>query len=265
MQDLQVTIEVRFITLDDNFFERIGVDFDFNIAKNIANPQAAGFTAPQVQRQRPLGPELYRQHQWQRVGSRSHRRAPAMQNPAYGHGHLYPGPEHPLLARQLCPGGAAIRRFRRHGGRHGGVRDPQRHRGLLLYQCRAGRQAHERPPGPQGHAVQRPAGLRLRHLANAFRDQRDPRGGRLRRGPTAGDRRAFRRHVHDRAGRGLQRPPLRAPDDRALLQQDRQRADLHLPGKPDDHDRHHAERHRQSGHEPVQQQPRNSRRTRNPA
>ncbi|MFO0900408.1 MAG: hypothetical protein U0836_23485 [Pirellulales bacterium] len=31
LQDLQVTIEVRFITLDDNFFERIGVDFDFNI------------------------------------------------------------------------------------------------------------------------------------------------------------------------------------------------------------------------------------------
>jgi general secretion pathway protein D len=47
MQDLQVTIEVRFITLSDNFFERIGVDFDFNIAQNIANPTAAGFTAPQ--------------------------------------------------------------------------------------------------------------------------------------------------------------------------------------------------------------------------
>jgi len=46
MQDLQVTIEVRFITLNDNFFERIGVDFDFTIAKNIANPAAAGFTAP---------------------------------------------------------------------------------------------------------------------------------------------------------------------------------------------------------------------------
>jgi general secretion pathway protein D len=30
-QDLQVTIEVRFITLSDTFFERIGVDFDFNI------------------------------------------------------------------------------------------------------------------------------------------------------------------------------------------------------------------------------------------
>ena len=31
LQDLQVTIEVRFITLDDAFAERIGVDFDFNI------------------------------------------------------------------------------------------------------------------------------------------------------------------------------------------------------------------------------------------
>ncbi|MCA9232014.1 MAG: hypothetical protein KDA57_15305 [Planctomycetales bacterium] len=31
LQDLQVTIEVRFIRLSDNFFEKIGVDFDFNI------------------------------------------------------------------------------------------------------------------------------------------------------------------------------------------------------------------------------------------
>ena len=34
LQDLQVTIEVRFITLADNFFERIGVDFDFRIDDN---------------------------------------------------------------------------------------------------------------------------------------------------------------------------------------------------------------------------------------
>ncbi len=31
LQDLQVTIEVRFITLNDNFFERIGVNFNFDI------------------------------------------------------------------------------------------------------------------------------------------------------------------------------------------------------------------------------------------
>jgi len=35
LQDLQVTIEVRFITLNDNFFERIGIDFDFDIDDNV--------------------------------------------------------------------------------------------------------------------------------------------------------------------------------------------------------------------------------------
>jgi general secretion pathway protein D len=29
-----VTIEVRFITLNDRFFERIGIDFDFNVDDN---------------------------------------------------------------------------------------------------------------------------------------------------------------------------------------------------------------------------------------
>ncbi|PHS02893.1 MAG: general secretion pathway protein GspD [Blastopirellula sp.] len=38
LQDLQVTIEVRFITLNDNFFERIGVDFDFDIKDNTVGP-----------------------------------------------------------------------------------------------------------------------------------------------------------------------------------------------------------------------------------
>jgi len=38
LQDLQVTIEVRFITLNDNFFERIGIDFDFNINDNVDRP-----------------------------------------------------------------------------------------------------------------------------------------------------------------------------------------------------------------------------------
>jgi general secretion pathway protein D len=37
LQDLQVTIEVRFITLNDNFFEQIGVDFNFNIVNQDRN------------------------------------------------------------------------------------------------------------------------------------------------------------------------------------------------------------------------------------
>ena len=35
LQDLQITIEVRFITLSDNFYERIGIDFDFEIDDNV--------------------------------------------------------------------------------------------------------------------------------------------------------------------------------------------------------------------------------------
>ena len=53
LQDLQVTIEVRFITLDDAFAERIGVDFDFNIQTGVnaplnmtAIPTSSGSTSP---------------------------------------------------------------------------------------------------------------------------------------------------------------------------------------------------------------------------
>jgi len=42
LQDLQVTIEVRFITLNDNFFERVGLSFDFNIQDNIDGKTAFG-------------------------------------------------------------------------------------------------------------------------------------------------------------------------------------------------------------------------------
>ncbi len=34
LQDLQVTIEVRYITLNDRYFERIGIDFDFEVDDN---------------------------------------------------------------------------------------------------------------------------------------------------------------------------------------------------------------------------------------
>jgi general secretion pathway protein D len=48
LQDLQVTIEVRFITLNDNFFERIGVSFDFDIKDNVAGKgiEFVGRSAP---------------------------------------------------------------------------------------------------------------------------------------------------------------------------------------------------------------------------
>lgn len=38
LQDLQVTIEVRFVTVTDRFFERIGIDFDFGIQSTLGGP-----------------------------------------------------------------------------------------------------------------------------------------------------------------------------------------------------------------------------------
>jgi len=38
LQDLQVTVEVRFISVSDRFFERIGVDFDFNVQDSLGDP-----------------------------------------------------------------------------------------------------------------------------------------------------------------------------------------------------------------------------------
>jgi type II secretory pathway component GspD/PulD (secretin) len=38
LQDLQVTVEVRFISVSDRFFERIGVDFDWNVNDSLGDP-----------------------------------------------------------------------------------------------------------------------------------------------------------------------------------------------------------------------------------
>ncbi len=49
MADLSVTVDVRFVTVSDNFFERIGTDFDFNVddarydeANRVGNAYRAG-------------------------------------------------------------------------------------------------------------------------------------------------------------------------------------------------------------------------------
>ena len=52
LQDLQVTIEVRYITLNDDFFERIGVDFDFDILDN------TGLTPAEVANRTDSNPSL---------------------------------------------------------------------------------------------------------------------------------------------------------------------------------------------------------------
>jgi len=56
LQDLQVTIEVRYITLSDNFFERIGVDFQAQITqKGDVSPSAAPNTTLTVGLNPPAG------------------------------------------------------------------------------------------------------------------------------------------------------------------------------------------------------------------
>ena len=42
LQDLQVTIECRFITVDDDFFENVGVDFNFNLPSSVNGPATLG-------------------------------------------------------------------------------------------------------------------------------------------------------------------------------------------------------------------------------
>lgn len=51
LQDLQVTIEVRFITVSDQFFEQIGIDFDFNVNDTVGGP----FTDDDFNPIRPFG------------------------------------------------------------------------------------------------------------------------------------------------------------------------------------------------------------------
>lgn len=46
LQDLQVTIEVRFITVSDEFFEQIGIDFDFNIQDSVGGPRVTDDFVP---------------------------------------------------------------------------------------------------------------------------------------------------------------------------------------------------------------------------
>ena len=65
LQDLQVSIEVRFITVSDDFFEQIGVDFDFNIQSNAVGkhtpspcPTRRRLCSPSTRRSTPAAPAV---------------------------------------------------------------------------------------------------------------------------------------------------------------------------------------------------------------
>ena len=173
LQDLQVTIEVRFITLNDNFFERIGIDFDFAIDDNvdidlIRGSEVTGGLGDDV------GPSAT-------IGLTTEGPTPDA-----GPG-IHPG--------QLRLDTAPVRQFRRGDGGQLRLRHPERHRSLLPAAGRRRRPTHERAPGAEGHAVQRPDGVRHGPVGTAVRDQRHPGGRRFRRRTATGDRRAQRRHV----------------------------------------------------------------------
>ncbi len=203
LQDLQVTIEVRFITLNDNFFEQIGVDFNFNIENLDKNsidvnghPTSPGAT----------------------VGLTSFTGGV----PTFTSNLDIPFTDNSFtLATPQFGQPTNVASF--------GFAHPERYRSIFPGQCLAGRSAEQCNAGPQGHAVQWSAGFRLRHVANSVRDQRDSGGRRFRGGPAAGDRRAQRRHLPHRAGGGVGRSAVRAAHGRAVLQPDRQCAGIHLP------------------------------------
>ncbi len=239
MQDLQVTIEVRFITLNDNFFERIGVDFDFTIAKNIANPQANGFSAPQAI---TVGGQNFTAPSYNPNGNNGVALSGIQggsNNPAQN-GIFTADNSINFSQGSYALGVPQFGGFDAAAGATVGFAILSDIEAFFFINAAAGRPPHQRAAGPQGHALQRPAGVRLRHVADAVRDQRDPGGGRLRRGPAAGDRRALRRHVPDRAGRGLQRSPLRAIDVVPFFSKIGNVQDVHLPGHRYDDDQHDA-------------------------
>ena len=128
LQDLQVTIEVRFIRLNDSFFERIGVDFDANINSRTTNLDDLSTPGSFFQN----GPNGQKR-QTSVVGSQANAINPA------GFPNFTSDLDDSIHATEL--------RSRAAGLRHSGasrpvwLRHPQRHRSLLPDRSRPGRSA----------------------------------------------------------------------------------------------------------------------------
>ena len=238
LQDLQVTIEVRFITLNDNFAEQIGVNFDFDIKDNLfGKTQFGGRQCAERrdhQQQRFFldgGHRHSQQHPDGRQHQRHGHRGPGLDQPQRLHGR----PGRPLYPRRGLLGHTAVRRAGPDGRGDDGLRHPQRRGGVFFHHRRPKRQTQPRAASPQGHAVQRATSHRPGRVLQPLCDQRDPGRRRLRRRPRAGDRYPYRRHLHDRSGRRFQRSAVRADDGRALLQQHRRREHLRVHRLHHDH------------------------------
>ena len=146
LQDQEVALEVRFISISDDFFERIGVDFAMNITNQSAN---ANF-GPQLDVGAVPAVELHQQLQPEQADHRPVRPEPA----DIGPGH----PDQPGGRRQHVhqhrPG---LRRL--HAGLLAGPGVPEPDPGLPVHGGRAGRQPRQRHAGgasPPSTARRRP-------------------------------------------------------------------------------------------------------------
>ena len=202
LQDLQVTIEVRFITLNDSFFERIGVDFQFALQDyapaSLVGAQNVG-TLNQGSALASYDPQLYQST------------SAVVGTSAAGFNQYTDDLNVDLTQGSFA---AAVPQFGSFaaGRRHVGLRHPLGHRGLLLHRSVARRQPQQCVAGPQSHTLQRSARLGVRRFAKPVRDQRDPGRGRFRGRAATGHRRALRRHDAHGAGRGVRGSALRPLD-----------------------------------------------------
>ena len=212
LQDLQVTIEVRFIRLNDSFFERIGIDFDMNIDD----------------RHRSARPTSCRVQPFESGRPQQHGRSATPVPPTNPFPNFTTDLDIPFRQDSFdlahCRRSAVRSELRPTFG-FAILSDIEAY---FLIEAAQGDTPHERAQRAEGDAVQRPAGLRGRRHAAAVRGRRDPGRRRVRRRTAAGDRRAQRRHDDDDPGRRLRRSALRAADDRAVLHADRRRRRVHV-------------------------------------
>ena len=181
LQDLQVTIEVRFITLSDNFFERIGVDFDFHIDDNTHlnnHRPAAGRVADRRgqlalrRRQQQLRPSV-----WTATGPTADLDF-AFDQGSFGSAH------------------AAVRRLRRRiRAANFGFAILSDIEVFFLLQAAQGDDRTNILQAPKVTLFNGQTAFVSDTSQRPFVTQRHPGRRRLRRRPAAGDRRAQRRHV----------------------------------------------------------------------
>lgn len=105
LQDLQVTIEVRFVTVSDQFFERVGIDFDFNIQDTVGGPDVDNNNNPLL----PFGSVRVPQAGFSVQGQQGQaQQGQQAQQAQQGTGFFTPGPTLELTNRDRYPKNGTI-------------------------------------------------------------------------------------------------------------------------------------------------------------